>query len=160
VLAYRLCLGFLLLFELTTAPKASATAVADASLQLVSFTIATSSGVVVFSPSAMVYGQADQATSHFFIRNTCTASGVFASCSAATAVSSATGWADSSSRSAYASSVVDVTNGSGGAAFVSQLRAPYFSIMGTQGPTTVQFSATLISTQSLMTDADGRSAFS
>lgn len=141
-------------------PPATATAIANSSMQLQSLTITPASGSVMFSPTAQSFAQAQnslgQLVSNF-------GSGASAISSATVIWANADGAADSSSQTASSSASVDIfPNVTGAASSVGRgaLFDTAFSITGTSGPVSVQFSAILPFAQSLMTDVYGVQATS
>jgi hypothetical protein len=149
-----------LLLVLAAAPGDScATAIASTSLQMQSLTIAPASGTIMFSPTAQSFAQAQNSLGRL-VQNF--DSGVTASSSAAVIWADANGSADSISQTASSSANVNIPNVSGAASSVGRgaLFDTAFSITGTSGPVSVQFSATIPYSQSLMTDGFGVQATS
>src|SRR5271169_1678489 len=154
-----LCL-VLMLEALVVAPRANATAIANSSLQLASLTITPASGSIMFSPTAQSFAQAQNSLGELVSNFD---SGTTANSSASVTWGNASGSADSILQTAFVSANVHLPGSVVGAASVAGQGALYdfsFSITGTTGPVSVQFSALLPYSQSLMTDAAGLQATS
>jgi hypothetical protein len=149
----------LMLAAVAVPPGATATAIANSSIQLQSLTITPASGSIMFSPTAQSFAQAQNSLGELVANS---ASGVTASSSAAVTWADASGSADSISQTASTSANVSIPNVTGAASSVGRgaLFDLAFSVTGTSGPVSVQFSATLPYAQSLMTDVYGVQAAS
>ncbi len=154
-----LCL-VLLLAASVVVPRANATAIANSSIMLESLTITPASGSIMFSPTAQSFAQTQnslgQVVSNFD-------SGTTANSSATVTWANASGSADSISQTAFVSANVDLPGSVVGAASAAGQGTLYdfsFSITGTTGPVSVQFSALLPYSQSLLTDLAGVQASS
>ena len=149
-----------LLWALGAVPAVSATAIANSSLQLETLTITPASGTVVFSPTAQSFAQAQNSLGELVSNFD---NGTTANSSASVTWANASGVADSISQTASASANVNLPGSVFGAASSVGRGALYdlsFSITGASGPVSVQFSAMLPYSQSLMTDANGLQATS
>jgi hypothetical protein len=140
-----------ILVAMTTAPPASATAIASSSVQLQSLTVTPSSGTMVFSPFASWYAIVTNSLGEFDITF---GNGVAGSTTSSVTGGTASAAADTNSLTASASADVNIV-GNGAASAGAIARASYlpFSIVGASGPVTVQFDATVVFQQSLMTGA-------
>lgn len=147
---WAMCLC-IMLATLASVPYASATAIANSSIQLESLTITPANGTIMLSPTARSFAQAQnslgQLVSNFD-------SGTTANSNSVVIWANASGSADSISRTASSSANVNIPNVTGAANSVGRgsLFDTAFSITGTSGPVSVQFSATLPYAQTLMTD--------
>ena len=134
---------------LASTPAANATAIATSSLQLQSLTITPSAGSIVSSPFAVWYG---------IVSNSLGEGNGFAGSDDAGAGSAAVTWAvvsaaaDSMALTESVSVAMDIPV-FGSAHGEAQSRVAYvpFSITGTSGPVSVQFTATLLHQQALTT---------
>ena len=149
----------IMLAMLALGPHASATAIANSSIQLQSLTVTPASGSIVLSPAAQSFAQAQNSLGELVSNSD---SGATANSSAVVRWANGSGSADSISRTASTSANVNIPNATGAANSVGRasLFDTSFSITGTTGPVSVQFSATLPYMQSLMTDIYGVQATS
>jgi len=155
-----LCLALAMLALLAGTPPATATAIANSSVQFESLTITPANGSVMFSPTARSFAQAQNSLGQL-ISNSDT--GTTASSSAAVTWANASGSADSISQTGSASANVNLPGSVTGAASSvgrGTLVDLSFSITGTTGPVSVQISLVLPYMLSLMTDASGLQASS
>jgi hypothetical protein len=145
---------------LSGAPCANATAIANSSLQLETLAITSSSGSILFAPTAQSFAQAQNSLGELVSNFD---SGTTAASSAVVTWADASGSADSILQTASAIADVNIPSGMAGAASsVGQGSLFDFSFMvtGTTGPVAVQFAAMLPAVQSLMTDEFGMQATS
>lgn len=156
-----LSLGFVLTIFLMFAasPGANATAIAISSLHLQSLSIAPASGSIMFSPTAQSFAQAQNSLGDLVSNSN---SGATANSSAVVTWANGSGSADAGSQTASASANVSIPNVTGAANSVGRgaLFDFAFSVTGTSGPVSVQFSAMFPYAQSLMTDLYGVQATS
>lgn len=144
---------------LALAPHASATAIANSSSQLQSLTISPASGSIMFSPTAQSFVQAQNSLGELVSNFD---NGATANSSAVVTWATSSGAADTIVQRASSSANVNIPNVTGSASSVGRgaLFDTAFSIAGTSGPVSVQFSATFPFAQSLMTDIYGVQASS
>ena len=136
-----------------------ATAIANSSMRMQSLTITPASGTIMFSPTAQSFAQAQNSLGQLVSNSD---SGVTASSSAAVIWANANGSANSISQTVSSSANVNIPNVTGAANSVGRgsIFDTAFSITGTSGPVSVQFSVALPYSQSLMTDIYGVQATS
>ena len=148
-----------MLLALIVAPPASATAIANTSIQLSSLSITPASGSIMFSPTAQSFAQAQNSLGELVSNFN---SGTTANSSASVTWANGSGSADSGSQTASASANVSIPNVTRAANSVGRgsLFDLAFSVTGTSGPVSVQFSAMFPYAQSLMTDIYGVQATS
>lgn len=148
-----------LLLVASAAPPASATAIANTSIQLSSLSITPASGSIMFSPTAQSFAQAQNSLGELVSNSN---SGATANSSAVVTWANASGSADAGSQTASASANVSIPNVTAAANSAGRgtLFDLAFSVTGASGPVSVQFSAMFPYAQSLMTDIYGVQATS